>query len=296
MSRFSKRGFTLIELLVVIAIIAILAAILFPVFAQARESARKTACLSNNKQVGLALMQYIQDYDEAYPPSRIALSANDSGTRTHPWTVQIYPYMKNIQIVRCPSDTTALPGANANSWASWCPPGVLTRDAGGTLRDNNDRSMNVVAGPLESLPNQPAPGGVMSSNWGAAQAEVERPAGMIAVFERYDIQSFCYPTAVHLRNCNDFLSDVNGSNAGPCPDPGGVHYLNSVVPGLRVQVASADALIRSTGKPSLDVAYHMGGQNMVFCDGHGKWKKYKQTFGLRGNLVEFTMWDKRLSP
>src|ERR1041385_3748666 len=63
----NKRGFTLIELLVVIAIIAILAAILFPVFAQAREKARQTSCLSNEKQLGLAVMQYLQDYDELLP-------------------------------------------------------------------------------------------------------------------------------------------------------------------------------------------------------------------------------------
>ena len=62
-----KRGFTLIELLVVIAIIAILAAILFPVFAQAREKARQTACLSNAKQIGTAVMLYAQDYDESFP-------------------------------------------------------------------------------------------------------------------------------------------------------------------------------------------------------------------------------------
>ncbi|HLJ53881.1 MAG TPA: prepilin-type N-terminal cleavage/methylation domain-containing protein, partial [Chthonomonadaceae bacterium] len=66
----SCRGFTLIELLVVIAIIAILAAILFPVFARARESARKTSCISNMKQIGLAAKMYINDYDECYPDSR----------------------------------------------------------------------------------------------------------------------------------------------------------------------------------------------------------------------------------
>ncbi len=85
-----KRGFTLIELLVVIAIIAILAAILFPVFAKAREKARQTACLNNMKQLGLGLMQYVQDYDEAYP----------SG---FPWTEQIAPYVKSTAVFVCPS-------------------------------------------------------------------------------------------------------------------------------------------------------------------------------------------------
>ena len=82
-----RTGFTLIELLVVIAIIAILAAILFPVFAQAREKARQTACLSNMKQIGLGITMYVQDYDETYP----------MGQRTDDveWTTLIQPYMKN---------------------------------------------------------------------------------------------------------------------------------------------------------------------------------------------------------
>jgi prepilin-type N-terminal cleavage/methylation domain-containing protein/prepilin-type processing-associated H-X9-DG protein len=290
-----KRGFTLIELLVVIAIIAILAAILFPVFAQARDKARSASCLSNNKQVGMAFMMYAQDYDETFPMSRVALSNNDSGTRTHPWPVLIHPYVKNIQVVRCPSDTTPA-DQNGSSWTAWCPPGVLNA----ARRDRNDRSINVVAGPLESLTMGPsnwaAPGGVMSSNWGASFAEITSPAGMIMAFERYDLATFCYPSAVHLRNCNDFISNLNGSTAGPCPDPGGVHYIQSVQPGLKVQIASPEGLLRSTGKPNLDAAYHMGGQNMIFCDGHAKWKKWRQTFATRGNLVEWTMWDKRLSP
>src|SRR5215475_10860098 len=101
-----KSGFTLIELLVVIAIIAILAAILFPVFAQAREAARKTVCLSNTKQVGLGVMMYVQDYDEDYPTiswglAPIGVSDNDTGSRNYytaiTWMWQVYPYIKNRQ-------------------------------------------------------------------------------------------------------------------------------------------------------------------------------------------------------
>jgi prepilin-type N-terminal cleavage/methylation domain-containing protein len=97
----TKRGFTLIELLVVIAIIAILAAILFPVFAQARERARMTACVSNAKQLGISVMMYVQDYDENLPPS-----ANYTVPTTNPeriWPVIVQPYVKNKGIFTCPS-------------------------------------------------------------------------------------------------------------------------------------------------------------------------------------------------
>src|SRR5437870_793269 len=110
-----RRGFTLIELLVVIAIIAILAAILFPVFAQARESARQASCLSNTKQLGLAVMQYIQDYDERFPTPMYPLPASDPSyaKRDSPWGIWyryqygwnhiIFPYVKNVQVFLCPS-------------------------------------------------------------------------------------------------------------------------------------------------------------------------------------------------
>lgn len=111
--RERQSAFTLIELLVVIAIIAILAAILFPVFAQAREKARQIDCISNLKQIGLATLMYQQDYDGVYPPARIA--GCDSSVQACVWNEMINPYIKSSEpgssfqnmggIFHCPDDT-----------------------------------------------------------------------------------------------------------------------------------------------------------------------------------------------
>jgi prepilin-type N-terminal cleavage/methylation domain-containing protein/prepilin-type processing-associated H-X9-DG protein len=109
---FARRGFTLIELLVVIAIIAILAAILFPVFAQAREAARKSSCSSNLKQIGIAMMMYAQDYEGGYPLHYTSPPSYTSGcywfgcvngTTVDKAQGLLYPYAKNNQIQHCPS-------------------------------------------------------------------------------------------------------------------------------------------------------------------------------------------------
>jgi len=146
-----RSGFTLIELLVVIAIIAILAAILFPVFAQAREQARKTVCLSNLKQTGLGLLMYTQDYDEQFVPwhtgtdmsAAVGYLGNtvagppfvDAENFDLSWDRVIQPYIKNSLITGCPSDKSIkpFPAGEAGGYAvrsfsvpgnmggGWCP-------------------------------------------------------------------------------------------------------------------------------------------------------------------------------
>ena len=162
-----RRGaFTLIELLVVIAIIAILAAILFPVFAQAREKARQAACLSNTKQIGLGLMQYVQDYDETMPlpgyfPNRTAPEPY-AGRRS--WRSDIQPYIKNTGVFQCPS---------------YRFPNSFTPEVRADFKDSLDEQAGIPLGYAGSLfwahqnfaPN------------GRAIAEVTRPASIIAAME-----------------------------------------------------------------------------------------------------------------
>lgn len=138
-----RRGFTLIELLVVIAIIALLTAILFPVFARARENARRSACQSNLKQLGLGIHQYTQDYDEKFPPGagtaaaiggvdQLGAGTNPTGGYMYPgappnYLREIHPYVKNTQIHVCPSSINDPAGGTPTIYgdSSYFPNDVL---------------------------------------------------------------------------------------------------------------------------------------------------------------------------
>ena len=162
----SRSGFTLVELLVVIAIISILAAILFPVFARARENARRTSCLSNVKQLGLGFMQYFQDYDEQFP-----LLGRGTGAAETSWFFTMQPYIKSTQMMRCPSDT-------ATTWvadADYMNPDVAYLPDGTTRARRSSYTLN---GYLPAGNSNPGQGGNFPH-----LAAIEKQANLIFLSE-----------------------------------------------------------------------------------------------------------------
>lgn len=175
----NKRAFTLIELLVVIAIIAILAAILFPVFAQARAKARGIACLSNVKQIGTAMMMYVQDYDETTP------SARGGGWE---WWTELMPYMKSVDLLMCPDRPgTPRTQGNAAGVANGCVSGVYPMRGlagyGYNWGPINYRGGGLM-GPSTLQPAGSLCGGTFHP--GTAIASIDAPAQMFAYGDTYD--------------------------------------------------------------------------------------------------------------
>lgn len=144
LKRHRRDAFTLIELLVVIAIISILAAILFPVFARARENARRASCMSNLKQIGLGIMQYTQDYDERLIPWN---GGSRRGGESPYYHEAIQPYVKSYQVFRCPSARSYAATLANQVELYWPTYGFNGRGAGGTLYNYDGRSLATIAEP-----------------------------------------------------------------------------------------------------------------------------------------------------
>jgi prepilin-type processing-associated H-X9-DG protein/prepilin-type N-terminal cleavage/methylation domain-containing protein len=251
----ARPGFTLIGLLVVIGIIAILAAILFPVFAQAREKARSSSCLSNLKQLGLGCMMYAQDYDETLPIGGINNSAlpNPNVTR---WFKDVAPYIKNIIIRNCPSHPFQLNDSSIASDFRSC------------------YGINYSLARFHTLPSTGVPRTVPLAN-------IKAPAGLVLLSDVAQLDADRSTSAYDAlpsadnRNPQTWLRyAVNNSDwnfSGPytwndAEDRAAPTF------GYRDGVAESNYMRRP-------VALHQGGANVAFCDGHAKWYKLEQLFG-----------------
>jgi prepilin-type N-terminal cleavage/methylation domain-containing protein/prepilin-type processing-associated H-X9-DG protein len=282
-----QKGFTLIELLVVIAIIAILAAILFPVFAQARESARTISCLSNQKQIGTAVIMYLQDYDEKYPWA--AINLNDCAASGRPagcgypeynrrdmpwvnlrvtawgWDKLIYPYVKNIQAYKCPSASDG-------------------DDLFGNT-DESDSGNQWRTGAIQLAINRRIAGGVNDALYNAGrirpQADLSFPASTILVVE----SSASSSTGANMDEKNGWgWADGHGHLLNNYPDGfARPQDTGNDANDLPANHARRNELCNSIPHANHRMDYadwsgvaaplrrHKNGANYVFADGHAKW-------------------------
>jgi prepilin-type N-terminal cleavage/methylation domain-containing protein/prepilin-type processing-associated H-X9-DG protein len=247
-----RRGFTLIELLVVIAIIAILAAILFPVFAQARAKARQATCLSNLKQIANATAMYVQDYDETFPvwawtPER-AVPRPDGTTYLGKvtWPLLYMPYVKNQQVFTCPSDPrvrNAVCSANGTTCA-WSKPFPMSYGTNLRVHKCVDSSQCATGTPL-------------------AMAAIDAPADTYWIADVWDGSPIGIESGP-VSGCTWGGRQTSGVdrmiwtvNAVSCASSGGYP-----------QPADATKPENSTR--------HSGGSNVVYADGHVKWEYWSR--------------------
>ncbi len=290
-----KNGFTLIELLVVIAIIAILAAIIFPAFASAREKARQSSCASNCKQFGIALLQYVEDYDEGMPmcysadytygpdDAQYNTGANQVGPVAGAQTgtiIAFIPYIKSVDVFKCPDDrrvaTIGTAGSNELQWGSGndIPPGVPTP---GT----------VMVGHYYN--------GIYGTSYKFNKDSLSRPNAAKTV-TGYATPTYC--TAINSTKCEFYASPTDPIQmAGPTYNPT-VFVTPSrtgAVPQLQTDILSIfnrpseTRMFSDWNKNYIDApttyGFHPGGFNTGFLDGHVKWtngKGIEQSSGCDG--------------
>jgi prepilin-type N-terminal cleavage/methylation domain-containing protein/prepilin-type processing-associated H-X9-DG protein len=247
-----KKGFTLIELLVVIAIIAILAAILFPVFAQARESARKISCMSNMKQLATSLNLYAQDYDGA-----LMQTSYEHPTLKIHWSYVLQPYVKNVQVFVCSSDTN--------------PVTPKTPCAVGQVAGLNCDAQVPKFSYINNYNVIPA------HDWlPPTEASFENPASLITLAERRNTLD-TGAVIGQWKGASGFVATSNSKGSG--------NGSGQICPGdtyRYVTMSDAQAGLLTTSDKTPEIIRvkwdrHQQGSNYSFFDGHSKWYKLEQT-------------------
>jgi prepilin-type N-terminal cleavage/methylation domain-containing protein/prepilin-type processing-associated H-X9-DG protein len=259
-----RLGFTLIELLVVIAIIAILAAILFPVFAQAREKARAIACVSNEKQIGLGIVMYVQDYDENLPFARTFGAYNTAIPQ------EIAPYIQRVAtgavntpgIWKCPDDNQ-VPANDANTGGVAIPAGASHETYWPVIDANN-------VGEAPWRQSTPSDGLTPPTSYqlGDTLAQIQDPAGSFMMVETSNPAGWLGSNFAGIKRPYQDASTLGAAN-----------YLgqNCTTAANNGGVACSSLLFG----PAPD-GWHNQGWNYVYCDGHVKFNRPAQTVNPSG--------------